>query len=288
MTPLRQRMIEDMQLRGLSPRTQKSYLRCVRELAKYYNRSPDEITEEEIRSFFLHLKNERHYSRSSCIVMICGLRFFYEHTLKQPWPIFHFVFPQKEKKLPVVFSQEEVSQLLNCVRFEHYRVCLGTIYSCGLRISEGTRLQVSQIDSTRGKINIRAGKGNRDRCVPLPKQTLLTLRAHWQTHRHPVWLFPTRRRGKVKAGANVPLTITAVHKAFKGALADSGITKNASVHTLRHSWATHLLEAGIHLRLIQVWMGHSSPNTTALYTHLTRKAEEVALDTLNDVIANLS
>jgi integrase/recombinase XerD len=287
MTPLRQRMIEDMQLRDLSPKTQRAYVRVVRELAAYYDRSPDQIQEEDLRAYFLYLKNEKRLSRSSCTVAICGIKFFYEYTLKQQWPTFELIRPKKEHKLPIVLSTEEVYQILSCVRKPHYRVCLSTIYACGLRISEGAGLQVDNIDGARSQLHIRRGKGNKDRRVPLPEQTLANLRQHWLRYRDPVWLFPARTRGGVQAEATAPMSTKGVADAFKATLADSGVTKDATVHTLRHSWATHLLEAGVHLRLIQLWLGHSSPKTTAMYTHLTRKAEEVALTTLNDLIAEL-
>jgi integrase/recombinase XerD len=289
MTPLRQRMIEDMQLRGLSPKTQRAYVRVVRQLAEYYNRSPDQISEEELRAFFLYLKNEKCLSRSSCTVALCGLKFFYEYTLKRQWPVFQMIRPKKEKKVPVVLSTEEVWQILSCLRRPHYRVCLSTIYACGLRISEGAGLQVRDIDSARMQVHIHLGKGNKDRYVPLPAQTVEQLRRFWVTHRHPVWLFPARGphgQGPLLT-TTAPMSTAGVSQAFKAALAESGINKAATVHTLRHSWATHLLEAGIHLRLIQLWLGHSSPKTTAMYTHLTRKAEEVALATLNELIEEL-
>lgn len=171
MTPLRQRMIEDMQLRGLSPKTQRAYVRAVRALAEYYNRSPDQISEEELREYFLYLKNERRLSRSSCTVALCGIKLFYEYTLGGQWPVFELIRPKKEKKVPVVLSEEEVRQILNCVRRPHYQVCLSTIYACGLRIIEGTNLQVGDIDSARMQIHVHLGKGNKDRYVPLPTQT---------------------------------------------------------------------------------------------------------------------
>ena len=287
MTPLKQRMIEDMQLRGLSAHTQRAYVRVVRQLAEYYGRSPDQISEEELRTYFLYLKNERGLSRSSCTMALCGIRFLYEYSLKRPWPLHDLIRPKQEKKVPLVLSREEVVAILSRVRLPHYRVCLSTIYACGLRISEGVSLRVPDIDSARMQLHIRLGKGNKDRYVPLPQQTLEQLRCHWQTHRHPVWLFPARTRGGVQAGAKAAMTIDGVRKAFKAALAESEVSKAATVHTLRHSWATHLLEAGVHLRSIQLWLGHSSPKTTVLYTHMTRKAEEVALDTINELMANL-
>jgi site-specific recombinase XerD len=287
MTPLRQRMVEDMQLRGLSAHTQRAYVRVVRQMAEYYDRSPDRISEEELRAYFLYLKNERELSRSSCTIALCGIRFLYEYSLKRQWPLHNLIRPKQEKKMPLVLSTEEVVDILSRVRLPHYRVCLSTIYACGLRISEGVSLRVPNIDSARMQIHIRLGKGNKDRYVPLPNQTLAQLRCHWQIHRHPVWLFPARTRGGARAEAQTAMSPEGVREAFKAALAESKVTKAATVHTLRHSWATHLLEAGVHLRLIQLWLGHSSPKTTALYTHMTRKAEEVALDTINDLMANL-
>jgi integrase/recombinase XerD len=288
MTPLRQRMIEDMQLRGLSPCTQRAYVRVVHELAEYYHRSPSQISEEELRAYFLYLKNEKRLARSSCTVALCGIKFLYEYTLKQAWPVFELIRPAKEKKSPVVLSVEEVRQILRCIHKPHYQVCLNTIYACGLRISEGVGLQVREIDSARMQLHLRLGKGNKDRRVPLPVRIVEQLRQIWVSHRHPVWLFPARTRGGVLPEATAAMSARGVRKVFKAALAESGVTKEATVHTLRHSWATHLLEAGVHLRLIQLWLGHSSPKTTALYTHLTQKAETIAMNTLNELIETLS
>lgn len=288
MTPLRQRMIEDMQLRGLSARTQREYVRVVRDLAAYYDRSPDQISDEELRTYFLYLKNEKCLSRSSCTVALCGIKFLYQYTLKQEWPILELVRPGKEKKQPVVLSRAEVQHILSRIRSPHHRVCLITIYACGLRISEGVGLRVKQIDSARMQLRIQASKGNKDRCVPLPKQTLWQLRMFWVTHRHPVWLFPQRsQRGGLLPNAQAPMSSRCVSHTFKAALAESGITKAATVHTLRHSWATHLLEAGVHLRQIQAWLGHNSLNTTARYTHLTQQAETIAQVELNELVGNL-
>jgi site-specific recombinase XerD len=276
-------MLEDMQLRGLAPKTQDAYLRAVRQLAEHYNKSPDQVSEEELRDYFLYLKNEKNASRSACTIALCGIKFFYEYTLRRQWQMFDLVRPAKEKKLPVVLSREEVRQILSQVRRLPYRVCLSTIYACGLRLSEGVQLQVAAIDSERQVLHIRQGKGHKDRYVPLPSATLSLLRQQWLSHRHPLWLFPSRQDQK----ANKPLSASGVQRAFKAALKSSSIHKAATVHTLRHSWATHLLEAGINLRLIQIWLGHKSLHTTALYTHLTRHAETVALETIDDLMADL-
>lgn len=287
MTALRQRMIEDMKLRGLAPNTQIAYVRVVRDLAIYYDKSPDQISEEELRGYFLYLKDEKQLARSSCTVALCGIKFLYEYTLKRDWPIFELIRPKKVKKIPVVLSVEEVQCILSSVRKDHYRVCLSTIYACGLRISEGRNLRVVDIDSARMKLYVRCGKGNKDRCVPLPELTLLQLRQFWVTHRHPVYLFPKRTRGGIVAEATQGMSSTCVADAFRAALAESGVTKAATVHTLRHSWATHLLEAGVPLRLIQQWLGHSSPKTTALYTHVTHQTEASALDKLSALLEGL-
>ena len=288
MTPLRQRMIEDLQLRGLSERTQEMYVRAVRQLAEHYHKSPDQITEEELRDYFLYLKNVKHYSRAASTIALCGIKFFYEHTLKREWTTLTFVRPPREHKLPVILSREEVHTILQCVRLPRYRACLSTIYACGLRLQEGTHLQVPDIDSARMLVHVRTGKGAKDRYVPLPQATLALLRQYWTTHRHPVWLFPAPgRSGLGMSTASTPMPRNSVQDAFRAALKASGIHKRASVHTLRHSWATHLLEAGVNLRLIQHYLGHNSPATTALYTHLTATVEAAATEAINCLLAAL-
>jgi integrase/recombinase XerD len=288
MTELRKRMIECLQLRGLAERTQEAYTRAVRQLAAHYHKSPDQISEAELRQYFLFLKNHKHYSRNTMTVAICGIRFFYEQTLNRNWAIFGIVRPAPEKKLPVILSLAEVRQILGRVRLPRYKVCLTTIYSCGLRLQEGTHLQVADIDSARLMIHVRHGKGAKDRYVPLPERTLQMLRQYWVTHRNPLLLFPAEGRDHIDlAQATEPMSKSSVQDAFHVALKESRLNKRASVHTLRHSWATHLLEAGVNLRLIQEWLGHSSPATTSLYTHLTVKAEQLGALTINQLMSDL-
>jgi site-specific recombinase XerD len=207
MTALRKRMIEDMQLRGLSENTQQAYVQAVRNFALYYNKSPEQISPEDLRSYFLHLTSEKQISRSSCTVALCAIKFLYEYTLKREWPMFDLIRPKKAIKLPVVLSIEEVAQILHTIRKDYLRVCLITTYSCGLRVSEAVGLQVANIDSAQMQLYVRAGKGNKDRCVPLPEGTLRLLREFWVSHRHPVYLFPQRKRGnsgsQAKSGRNV-------------------------------------------------------------------------------------
>lgn len=284
MTPLRQKMIEDMQLRGLAKRTQEAYVRAADGLAGYYRKSPAAVTEEEIRQYLLYLKNEKQAAASTCIQVLCGLKFLYQHTLKREWSILDFVKPDREQKLPVVLSRAEVQRVLGCLRLIHYRVCLSTIYSCGLRLTEGVGLQVKNIDSSRMVVHIRRGKGRKDRYVPLPQRTLTQLREYWQRHRNPIWLFPRRLDGY---SATVPMEKSGVQKAFRAAVQESKIGKAASVHTLRHSYATHLVEAGVDIRLIQQYLGHNSLATTYIYLHLTAPVKQEAIHSINQVMAEL-
>jgi integrase/recombinase XerD len=285
MKPLRERMVEDLQLKGYSESTQKLYVSAVRQLCEHFNKPPGRITEENLRDYFLHGKNVKKWSRSTSTVALCGIKFFFDHTIKRPWPTLLFIRPGRNKTLPVVLSRDEVHRILHSICLLRYRVCLATIYSCGLRLSEGTHLKVEHIDSARGFITVRQSKGNKDRSVPLPEKTLQLLRQQWLEHRNDTWIFPSVVHGKINA--EKPISKSSVQTAFRKALKAAGIHKNASVHTLRHSWATHLLEAGVNLRLIQVWLGHSTPSTTSIYTHLTKTAQAVAVNSINALMADL-
>lgn len=289
MTPLRQRMIEDMQLRGFSARTQESYATAVRQLAEHYHTRPDRLTEEDLRRYFLYLANEKKVARATATIALCGIKFFYEHTLQRNWTTLRFIRPPREKKLPVVLSREEVRRILAEVRIPVYRACLTTIYACGLRLLEGAHLQVPDVDGGRMVLHIH-GKGKKDRYVPLATPTLEGLRAYWRTHRSPVWLFPApTRHGLPHALAHDggPVTRSSLQSAFRRALLRTGIAKRAHVHTLRHSYATHLLEAGVNLRIIQENLGHGSARTTQLYTHLTREVQATLTDPLNHLMQGL-
>lgn len=286
MTPLRQRMTEDMQLRGLAPRTQQSYLAAVQQLATYFHCSPDLLTEEQLRQYFLFLCNQKRLAPNSTNVALNALKFFYTYTLQRPWPLRDLIRPPIPQKLPIVLSPEEVWRIVEQVRRPQYRVCLSVIAACGLRLLEGVRLQVSQIDSARMQLHIRGAKGNKDRAIPLPPRTLSLLRAHWRLHRNPTWLFP----GTIPIGeqhAKLPMDESGLQKAFRHALQAAGVSKPATIHSLRHSWATHLLESGVNMRVLQLWMGHASPTTTAIYTHLTQHAEQTAATALERLTAGL-
>lgn len=290
MKPLRERMIQDLQLRGYSERTVEAYTRAVAQLASYYHASPETLSEEQVRQYLLHLSVERQVARGTFFIAISGIRFFYQHTLGLEWAVLAVVRPKGEKKLPVVLSREEVWRTLDHVRIPVYRVCLTTMYACGLRLTEGIRLQVPDIDSARMMIHVH-GKRRKDRLVPLPDATLRLLRSFWKTHRNPLWLFPTGTRSHVAPlndPAVGPISRASLQSAFNRAVKQSGIHKKAHVHTLRHSYATHLLEAGVNLRLIQEYLGHTSPQTTAIYTHLTRTLHDEALSPINDLMTRVS
>ncbi len=287
MTALRQRLIEDLHLRGYAERTVEAYVAVVARLAQHYHTAPDRLSEAQLRKYLLHLTTERKLARASLTIALCGLRFFYEQTLGRHWPILDFARPKRDKKLPVVLSRAEVWRVLGAVRTPAYRACLTTIYSCGLRLREALDLHVAQIDSERRLLHVRHGKGGVDRMVPLPQALLTLLRTHWRTHRNPVWMFPAPRRRPprpIHDPAIGPIDATVLQRTFGRAVADSGVAKRAHVHTLRHSYATHLLEAGVPLALIQEYLGHSSPSTTAIYTHVTRELRDAAVDPINDLM----
>ena len=281
---LQLRMLGDMQLGGLSERTQESYVRAIRKLSEHCRKPPDEMSDEDLREYFLYRMNVQKWSRVTSTIAICGIKFFYDHTINRKWPAIGFVRARHDKKLPLILSRTEVWVALSHVRLSVYRVCLQTIYSCGLRLQEGTRLRVADIDSSRMMINVRSGKGGKDRCVPLPRATLLILREFWKSHNNKVWMFPACGRGGIhRPHAEEPMNFCSVQDAFRAALKEAKIQKKATIHTLRHSYATHLLEAGINLRQIQEFLGHTSPKTTAVYTHLTEISQQQArkiIDTL--------
>lgn len=289
MTPLRRRMIEDLTLRGYAERTIEAYVRAVAQLAQFYDRSPEVLSEEDIRHYLVHLTTVKKVARGTHTIALCGIKFLYEQTLGREWSVFGVARPKKVKKLPVVLSRDEVWKVLSSVRIPAYRVCLITIYSCGLRLMEGAHLLVEHVDGARTMLRI-SGKGGKERYVPLPVATLDLLREHWRTHKNPRWLFPATHRRRVQAGDDEsvpPITGGGVQKAFGRAVKQSGVHKRAHVHTLRHSYATHLLEDGVELRLIQEYLGHSSPRTTELYTHLTREIRDAALDPINRLVLRI-
>lgn len=261
MTHLRQRMIEDMQIRNLSLNTQKRYLDHVAAFAKYFKKSPEYLGLDEIRAYQLHLVQKRRLSSSSINIAVCALRFLYRITLRRDWHVERIVLARREQKLPVVLSAEEVVKFFHAIDSIKYRAILMTAYAAGLRISEVLGLKFADIDSSRMTIKVAQGKGRKDRYVMLSPKLLVILRTYWKIARPSVWLFPGQDQSQ-------PLSPNTVRQVCRWAYRAAGLKKKVTPHTLRHSFATHLLEAGTDLRTIQVLLGHKSPVATARYTHI--------------------
>ncbi|RLB28806.1 MAG: integrase [Deltaproteobacteria bacterium] len=277
MSPLRQRMIEDMQIRNFSPHTRHQYVTYVAAFAKHFGKSPDQIGLEEIRSYQLFLLQDKGVCPATLNVAVSALRFLYGVTLKQDWDIQMIPYAKKPKKLPVVLSQEEALRLLQVVRDMKYRTVLMATYAAGLRVSEVTQLKVTDIDSGRMCIRVEQGKGRKDRYVMLSAKLLHHLRLYWRIYKPQDWLFEGRQNGH--------LPISTVQTVCKKARIEAGIKKEVTPHTLRHSFATHLLEAGTDIRTIQFLLGHRSLNSTMIYTHVAQKIHKTRspLDLLPDV-----
>jgi len=266
MTALRQRLIEDMQVRNYSPRTVEAYVAAVAKLAKHFGRSPDQLTKEEVRAFQVHLLACK-TSWSQFNQIVSGLRLFFGTTLGRGEIVEMLPYGKRPKRLPTVLSVEEVAQLLEAARPGRERVLMQTAYACGLRISEVLHLQVTDIDSARMVVNVRQGKGAKDRQVPLSARLLGELRAWWSHHRTRPWLFP----GMTEGSRERPMNVTSVQRMVKQVVTRAKLRKPASMHTLRHSYATHLLEAGVDVVTLQKLLGHNSLSTTARYLHLSRR-----------------
>ena len=264
MTHLRQKMINEMKLRNFAPETQYAYSKAVEGLAIYYNKSPDKLNREEVKGYLLHLIEERKLAWNTCNIVISGLRFFYTATLNQHSP--QIVLPRRKSQvlLPEILSMKELERLFLCTRNRKHRTLLMTTYASGLRVSEVIRLRISDIDSTRMMIRVNQGKGHKDRYTILSHRLLDELRAYWKHYRPPVFLFPGKDPHR-------PMPRNTALKIYYWAKKRAGITKGRGLHILRHSFATHLLEANVDLRTIQTLLGHSSIKSTTIYTKVTRK-----------------
>lgn len=261
MTSLRQRMSEDMQIRNLSPHTQKSYLQQVSGFAQFFHQSPEQLGTEEIRAYQLHLTNEKKLAPQSIIIAVAALRFLYNVSLKKEWDFADIPTPKKPQTLPVVLSPEEVLQFLGCVSSTRSRAVLTTCYAAGLRISEALHLKPVDIDSQRMVIRVEQGKGRKDRYVMLSPQLLEMLRQYWRAVRPNGWLFEGNIPGR-------PLDKSAVEQACHKARRLAGLRKPITPHSMRHAFAVHLLEAGTDVRTIQLLLGHRSLATTAHYLRI--------------------
>ncbi len=283
------KMNEDLILKGMSERTRESYIRAVRQLEKYTRKNADKSSEDDLRNYFLYLINIKKFSANTFKIAFYGIRFYYTITLQRQWCIFDLVKPKDERKLPVVLSTEEVRRMLSFVKVQRHYAFLSTTYSCGLRLQEALNLHVGDISSDRMVIHVRNGKGARDRYVPLPKATLKILRRYWCTHHNDSLIFPATGRGGVHKGpdSTTHMSKPSVQRAVKLALEDAGIRKKAHIHTLRHSYATHLLENGVSLKLIQQYLGHANIQSTLIYVHLTSKSHDQAYKKIDSLMNDL-
>jgi site-specific recombinase XerD len=281
---LYQKMSEDLQLTGKARRTHDGYLREIRKLADYCRQSPDRITEAQVRRYFLHLKSERKFAAGSLTVTLSALKFFYRTTCPRDWITLEQLKVKGPKTLPEVITIAQVHSIIDACTTERMAVFFWTLYSLGLRLDEGLNLQVGDIDAARGVVHIHRGKGAKDRYLPLPTSTLNLLRQHWTSHRHEKYLFPADGRNhRSQPTAESPMAPTTPQDAMKMITTQLKFGKKVSCHTLRHSYATHLFEAGVSLKNIQKYLGHSSLQTTLVYIHITETAEADARQTVEQL-----
>ena len=261
MTELRRR--NDMIIRGMADKTREAYLWAVTGLAKFHRRSPDQISDEEVQAYLLHLIRDRHRAWSTCNIVVQGLRFLYHTTLKRARTTFTIPSPRQSGKLPVLLSREEVQRLLAATHTRKQYAILATTYGAGLRLGEVIHLRVSDIDGERLTLRVEQGKGGKDRYTLLSARLLETLRAYWRLDHPTGWLFP----GK---GDERPMDQSTVQRLYGAAKARAGITKPGGIHSLRHAFATHLLEMGVDIHTIQRLLGHGHISTTMRYFHLAQ------------------
>jgi len=280
MTPLRQRMLEDLQLRNYSAHTMRAYLHCVADFAKHFGTSPEHLGPEQVRTYQLFLVQEKQVAWPSVVQTVCALRFFYRVTLGRPVMLEYIVPPRRPFTLPTILSQAEVAAVLTVSCNLKHRAILTTLYAAGLRVSEVVALKVSDIDSKRMLIRVEQGKGRKDRNVMLSPHLLDLLRSWWKAARPQGWLFPGRDPVQ-------PMTTRQLNRACHAAAHLAEINKRVSLHTLRHSFATHLLEQNTDIRVIQVLLGHAKLENTALYTRVATKTIQQVMSPLEHIALKL-
>jgi integrase/recombinase XerD len=263
MDELREQMMKDLQLKGITPRTQRKYLREATNLSNYFGKSPVELGEKEVKEYLVHLLEDRKLSRGTYRNYVAGIKFLYKTTLNREEVVEKIRYPKANKKLPVVLDLSEIKALLSVMENLKHRALLTITYSSGLRISEAACLKVTDIDSKRMMVRVQQGKGGKDRYSILSQTALELLRRYWRQYRPKEWLFEGQKEG-------THICLTAIRQIFLEAKERAGITKPASPHTLRHSFATHLIEAGTSLHHVQLLLGHKSPTTTTVYLHVSK------------------
>jgi len=267
MTYLRKRMLEELQRRNYSSETIRSYLFAVKDFATHFKKRPDQLGQEHLRQYQLHLLNERKVTVETIVGRIAALRFFFVKVLRRPYREIDLVYPKRSERLPVILSEEEVARLIESASTSYHRVILMTLYGTGLRREELCRLKVTDVDSERMVIHVRQGKGHKDRDVTLSPRLLEMLRAYWKWRKPQTYLFPSYQRKRREQ----PISSRTVYYAVREAARRAGIKKKVSPHLLRHSWATHLLERGTDLKTIQMLLGHIDLEATTIYLHLSQR-----------------
>jgi len=279
-----QRMSQDLQLTGKAKRTHDGYLREVRKLACFYNLPPDQLSQQQVGDYLLNLINKCKYAPGTLKVSYNGIKFFFTYTCPRDWDVLKKLRIPKQTTLPDVLTIGEVHSIVGATRQHHNAAFFWTVYTLGLRLEEGLNLQIGDIDSARMMVHIHRGKGAKDRFLTLPESTLQVLRSYWATHRNPKFLFPANGRSRKSASTSTrPMSGSAVQGCMQRVVKGLRLTKNISPHTLRHSIATHLYEAGVSLIWIQKFLGHSNLQTTLIYLHLTEDAEQDARKILNQI-----
>lgn len=283
---LYQKHLTTLKLQGKRKSTIDLYSRPLRRLAIFFNRSPDRLSPDDLRTYFAALVES--HSWSTVKTDRNGLQFFWKHVLGKHWDFVEIIKPPTVKRLPVILTASEIEKLLNKARKLRYYTVLLTLYSMGLRLGEGLNLTINDIDAGLMRVHLRNCKGGKDRYVELPLRTLNALRRYWVTHQNPRFLFPEGQTAKQRHQATQPMSRSSTQKAMKQLVAQSRINKHVSPHSLRHSFATHLLEQGLSLRAIQEHLGHMSPKTTAIYTQLTETAQLNTKKVINHLIDDLN
>lgn len=286
---LKKKFIEDMQLKSYSERTRGSYLRAVRQLENFWAKAAEEIEEAQVREYFLYCKNEANWKASTMRIAYSGIKFFYAITMQTNWETLKLMKIKRITTPPTVLSVAETRRILKAARTPQLKAFLTVVYSCGLRRSEALSLTVHDIDKERMVVRVREGKGGKSRDVPLPVSTYAMLKAYWITHRNPTLLFPALgKNGKKGRTADKPMAASSIEGALRRLRTElSQIKKHFSLHTFRHSYATHLIEAGVGVRVVQNYLGHASLNTTMIYLHVTDQGGSDATERINRLMGGL-
>jgi site-specific recombinase XerD len=284
-----QKLVEDLRLAGLAKRTVYGYVRAIRKLADFHQRSPDKISEHEVRAYLLHVIVDLEAASGTQSVILSGIKFFYRTTLPRGWKVLEQTKLNYTSTLPEVITQSQILEMIDAAKTFRMKCFIWVTYTLGLRIGEAVNLQVGDIDSQRMMVHVHRGKGAKDRYIPLPESTLHVLRALWVTHGNPTFLFPAEGRNHQDGSTSKsPMSISTVQGAIKQITKQLNFGKKVTTHTLRHSYATHLLEAGVSLKAIQKYLGHSGLQTTMMYLHLTETAEADSRQIINQLFVGRS